>query len=172
MVSTHVASLPALPETHVFTPHSQENLASWPVQRKDWTVCWVSEKVDKKASSLFCDTSALPVLVSVKTIQEEHSLTEVKASRHLFYVLENKQGDLKQSLPGEPWAPRATGNDVVLKYGQWIRTLRKEVPWDPGLSALLAWTSLTRALSGKKAAVKGEKVISYTQDLAMFKRHL
>ena len=97
----------------------------------------------------------------------------MKASRHLFYVLENKQGDLKQSLPAEPWAPRATDNDVVLKYGQWIRTLRKEVPWDPGLSALLAWTSLTRALAGKKATVKGEKVLSSTQDLAMlFKRHL
>lgn len=112
--------------------------------------------MDKKASSLFCDTSALPFLVSVKTIQE-HSLTEVKASRHLFYVLENKQGDLKQSLPVEPWAPRATGNDVVLKYGQWIRTLRKEVPWDPGLSALLAWTSLTRALAAKKGSSRRRK---------------
>lgn len=157
MVSTHVASLPALPETHIFTPHSQENLASWPVQRKDWTVCWVSEKVDKKVSSFFCDTSALPFSVSVKTIQEEHSLTEVKASRHLFYVLENKQGDLKQSLPAEPWTPRATGNDVVLKYGQWIRTLRKEVPWDPGLSAPLAWTSLTRALAAKKGSSRRRK---------------
>ena len=54
---------------------------------------------------------------------------------------------------------------MVLRYGP------KEVPWDPGLSALLAWTSLTRALAGKKAAVKGEKVLSSTQDLAMFKRH-
>lgn len=47
------------------------------------------------------------------------------------------------------------------------RTLRKEAPGDPGLSASLARKSLTAAVVGKWAVVKGEEIISFTQDLVI-----